>query len=112
MPRVREIAMDGLALKISPFTWDQVETYLKEGQELAAKEPKATLEEWTARTLNTVVIGLNNAVNGSGGEKWTQKKLTSELDRVTILKLHKEFIELSGLEIPKQGEDTAASTSR
>jgi len=116
MPRVREVPMDGVVLKISPLSYDEAEVYIKEGRDMLSREPKPTDEEWAARTLKSVVNALNKA---AGKEEWSlngdesKKKLTKELDMVYINKLYQEWLEMSGL-VPKavpQGGAPATSTS-
>jgi hypothetical protein len=115
MPRVREVTLDGLTLRISPLSYDEAEEYIKEGVEMIRRDPKPTQEEWAKRTLNSVVLALNKA---AGKEEWTlngeegKKKLTKELDIGMINRLYEEFVELSSLSVVKQkGEALATSTS-
>lgn len=114
MPRVRAVTMDGLSLKISPLTYDEVDVYISEGKAMLEKVPPATQEEWAMRTINTVVTALNKAVNGSGEKQWDAKRLTSELDMVMINKIYEDFMDMSGLRTgPREkatGEALATST--
>jgi hypothetical protein len=118
MPRVRPVTMDGLTLNISPLTFDEFDEYLKENRRMLDQDPKPTDEEWSKRTLVTIIRSLNRA---AGRDEWDlegaegKKKLTSELDIPFINKLHEEFLEISGLKVPKDGkagESQATPTSR
>jgi len=117
MPRVREIVMDGLSVKIAPLSYDEAEMYIKEGRELLAAEPPTPDDQWAKRTLISVVGALNKA---AGKEEWTldgdatKKKLTKEFDMVFIRRLYDEWLQMSGL-VPAsgaKGEAPATSTSR
>ena len=115
MPRVRDVTLDGLTMKISPLTYDEVEEYIKSGKAMLAKDPKPTDEEWAMRSLNSVCIALNKA--SGNGNTWDPKKLTGEVDMVMINKLYAEFMEMSGLTTAVRspgttGEVPATSTLR
>ncbi len=117
MPRVREIKLDSLSLKIAPLSWDEAEEYIKEGREMLQRDPKPSDEEWGRRTLDSVVKALNKGAamaNGNGNAPWDAKKLTSELDIVTIQQLYEEIMKMSGLlTVPRtqaSGEAPATST--
>lgn len=113
MPRVREITLDSLILKIAPLSYDEAEEYIKEGREMLNREPKPTDEEWAKRTLESVVKALNKAAGtANGNPAWDIKRLTSELDMVTIRELYDEFMRMSGLQTAARGEAPATSTSR
>jgi hypothetical protein len=119
MPRIREIELDGLVLKISPLSYDEAEQYINEGQDMLKRDPKPTEEDWAQRTLTSVVNALNKAApmpNGEGDPPWNVKKLTTELDMVMINHLYKEFMVMSGLlTVPagkSAGEAPATSISR
>jgi len=117
MPRVREITLDNLKFKIAPFSFDEAEQYIKESKEMLAREPKATTEEWSARTLNSVVLALNKAaaLGGNGTAQWDAKKLTAEYDMLTIQELYEEFMRMSGLALrpgeTRPGEAAAISAA-
>jgi hypothetical protein len=116
MPRVREITLDNLKLKISPLTWDEAETYIKEGQAMLARDPKPTNEEWAKRTLESVVLALNKGAaaaangNGNAGDPWTVEKLKKEFDMISIQQLYDEFMKMSALKAATPGEAQATST--
>jgi hypothetical protein len=114
MPRVREITLDNIKVKISPFSYDEFEKYVIESKELLARDPKPTLEEWGVRTLNTVVLALNKGAAASGATngnamQWDVKRLTAEFDMVTINDIYEEFMKMSGLRAPVSGEAPATS---
>jgi len=115
MPRIRKIVLDGLELEIAPMSLDELDTYLKQGRELRDKQPPPTEEEWANRTWNTVCMALNKAQSAKGtlnnGNSWTISKLRAELDLPTVNAIHRVFLEMSGLELPKQGEGPATPTS-
>ena len=117
MPRIREIKLDSLSLKIAPLSWDEAEEYIKEGREMLHRDPRPSDEEWGRRTLDSVVKALNKgaaSANGNGSAPWDAKKLTSELDIVTIQQLYEEIMKMSGLlTVPRtqaSGEAPATST--
>lgn len=112
MPRIRTVTLDSLSFKIAPLSYDEAEQYIKDGREMLDRDPKPTDEEWARRTLESVVNTLNKAsANGNGsGHAWDVKRLTSELDMVTIQWLYREFMEMSGLRKPDMGEVPATST--
>lgn len=120
MARVREVKMDGMVLKISPFTYDETEAYLKSAQEMHKRDPKPNADEWAERTLETVCVALNKAMQAdraqgfaatNGDKPWDSKRLKSELDMVYIFEIHTQFLLMSGLEAQKPGEARATSTS-
>jgi hypothetical protein len=109
MRRIREITMDGVTVKITPFSWDEAETYINDGKTLLARDPKPTGDDWALRTLQSVCFTLNKA---AGKEEWDVKKLTTELDMVFIQFVYNEFMKMSGLRTePTKGEAPATSTS-
>lgn len=110
MRRIRTITLDNLQFKMAPFTYDETDEYLRENRELATKEPPQTDEEKAARVLDTVIRGLNFAVNGDGAQ-WDRKRLTGELDSQTIMDLHAEFLRICGLTVKRPGEAEAAPKS-
>jgi len=105
--------MDGMALKISPLSYDEAEVYIKDGQEMLKRDPTPSPEEWAMRTLESVCLALNKADgNTNGNAKWNPKLLTKELDMVYIQHLFNEFMEMSGLRTLPKGEAPATSISR
>jgi hypothetical protein len=116
MPRIRELTLDSLKVKIAPLSWDEAEAYIKEGKEMLDRDPKVSAEDWAKRTLETVAQSMNRAAgSGNGTAEWNVKKLTAELDMVSIQEIYAEILKMSGLlpvraEIP--GEVSATSTSR
>jgi hypothetical protein len=116
MPRVRVITLDNLQERISPFTYDETEEYIKTGQEMIKREPPPDMKEWESRTLETVCFTLNKAkANGAvlqEEEKWTPAKLRKEYDMGFINFIYTEFMKMSGLRAPEPGENQATSTSR
>lgn len=111
MPRIREVTMDGITVKISPFSYDETEKYVLEGKEMLARQPAPPTEEWTTRSLKSVAFALNKA---DGKETWTVEKVRQEYDMVLINFIYEEFMKMSGLMsvTPPQGEALATSTSR
>ena len=112
MPRIRTVSMDGMELKISPLSYDEAESYIKEGREMLERQgqEKPGNEEWAKRTLDSVVRALNKAANGNEANRWDIRRLTSELDMIMINRLYQEFMEMSGLRTAPKGEDSATST--
>jgi hypothetical protein len=116
MPRVREVTMDGVTMKISPLSWDETKQYVEEGQALLNRDPKPTQDDWTMRTIESVCLTLNKAAgykpgNGNGEPPWNPKRLTAELDMPFVLHLYSEFMKISGLKVNDPGEAPATSTS-
>lgn len=123
MPRIRKVVMDGAevtdmngkALEISPMSLDELDEYLAENKKLRAKEPPMTVEDWTERAWNNVCKALNKPQIARGTitpeNSWSIKRLRAELDIPTINKIHADFLEMSGLELPKPGENVATPTS-
>jgi len=109
--RVREVTMDGFSLRISPFTYDEADVFLKQGRELVERDPKPTDEDWVKRTLDTVCVALNKPTGATNGNSWTPERLRKELDGPFINYLFSQMMEISGMRVPKAGEAQATSTT-
>ena len=108
MPRVREIKLDSLVVRIAPLSYDEAEKYITEGKEMLDR--KASTEEWTKRMLASVVLSLNKATPALN---MTTEKLVAEYDMLTLQEIYMEFMKMSGLRtgVPVPGEAPATSTS-
>jgi hypothetical protein len=118
MPRVREITLDGVTVKISPLSMDEADKFMAENKELRVRDPKPTPEDWDNRTIRYVCFTLNKAAkassNGNGSaEEFTPEKVRDQFDRILLNRVFFEFAEMSGLTLGgAQGEAAATSTSR
>ena len=110
MPRIREITLDNLKIKIAPLSWDEAEAYIKEGKAMLEQQPPPTLEDWAKRTLTTVIQSMNKA---NPTLEIDIKKLSSEFDMVTVNEIFNEIMTMSGLmsKGKTSGEAQATSTS-
>lgn len=112
MPRIREIPLDNLRIKICPFSYDEAEAFMLESKSML--ERKATNDEWAQRTLKTVAMTLNKAATASGTnghQDWTPETLKKEYDMVTIQEIYESFMKMSGLRPAVPGEAPATSIS-
>lgn len=105
MPRIREISMDGVTLKIAPFSFDEMKKYMETNKKMV--EDKAADEEWSKRAFATVVASLNKA---AGSDEWNTEKLAAEYDLPFITYLHEQILEFSGLKQRAPGGVPATST--
>jgi hypothetical protein len=113
MPRVREITMDGVTVRISPLSYDEAEKYITESKELASRQPPLSTDEWLKRQWDSVVFTLNKATPKTENERWTVEKLKSEFDMLLIAHIYEQFMQMSGVvSVPKGEAEATPSTSR
>ncbi len=81
---------------LSPFSYNEAEKYVLDGQRMLKKRPKPSSKEWAMRTLSTVCFGLNKALPKKA-KRYTPTRLTKKFSMLQIQTLFNLMMKMSGL---------------
>lgn len=96
MRRMREVRMDGVCVKVSPLSWDEVAEYRAELQKLV--ESNATERDFQALQIKAVAQALTGA-QSAAEDPWSPSEVREQFDAPFLAELQKVIFQMSGFQL-------------